>query len=253
MSILLMIVAIGASAIGAISGIGGGVIIKPIMDAFGVFEISTINFLSGCTVLTMAISSFVKGLNDDVKINYSICVPLSVGASIGGVVGKSLFGNHFGFLSLIQSLLLLLINILVFVYIKNRSHINSLSTINIGYCAIIGFVLGAISSFLGIGGGPINIAVLYYFFSLSPQNTAKNSLFIILFSQLTSLLTTLFTRNIPEFIPAVLALMCTGGVMGAFLGGKISKKLTDEMIEKLFIYVLITLIVLNIYNVILFM
>ena len=49
--ILFWIVSFGASIAGAICGIGGGVIIKPTLDAFGVLSVSTISFLSGCTVL----------------------------------------------------------------------------------------------------------------------------------------------------------------------------------------------------------
>ena len=33
-----------SSIIGAICGIGGGVIIKPVLDALGAFPVSTINF-----------------------------------------------------------------------------------------------------------------------------------------------------------------------------------------------------------------
>ena len=42
-----------ASAVGAVCGIGGGVIIKPVLDAFGILDVETISFLSGCTVLSM--------------------------------------------------------------------------------------------------------------------------------------------------------------------------------------------------------
>ncbi len=45
---------------GAICGIGGGVIIKPTLDAFGVLSVSTISFLSGCTVLAMTCYSVIK-------------------------------------------------------------------------------------------------------------------------------------------------------------------------------------------------
>ena len=58
------------------------------------------------------------------------------------------------------------------------------------------------SSFLGIGGGPINLVVLFYFFSMETKTAAQNSLYIILFSQITSLLTTLITHSVPEFTPA---------------------------------------------------
>ena len=36
-----------ASIAGAICGIGGGVIIKPVLDLFGLDSVSTISFLSG--------------------------------------------------------------------------------------------------------------------------------------------------------------------------------------------------------------
>ena len=48
--VVFILVSFGASIIGAICGIGGGVIIKPTLDAFGLLEVSAINFLSGCTV-----------------------------------------------------------------------------------------------------------------------------------------------------------------------------------------------------------
>ena len=36
-----------ASTIGGICGIGGGVVIKPLLDATGVMSVSTVSFLSG--------------------------------------------------------------------------------------------------------------------------------------------------------------------------------------------------------------
>ena len=42
--------------------------------------------------------------------------------------------------------------------------------------------LGILSSFLGIGGGPINLVVLFFFFSMDTKTAAQNSLYTILFS-----------------------------------------------------------------------
>ena len=44
-----------ATTLGAISGIGGGVIIKPVLDATASISVSQISFLSGCSVLAMSI------------------------------------------------------------------------------------------------------------------------------------------------------------------------------------------------------
>ena len=51
--VVFILVSFGASIIGAICGIGGGVIIKPTLDAFGLLEVSANNFWSGWTVLAM--------------------------------------------------------------------------------------------------------------------------------------------------------------------------------------------------------
>ena len=43
-----------ASVAGAVCGIGGGVIIKPLFDLCQLADVSAASFLSGCTVLCMS-------------------------------------------------------------------------------------------------------------------------------------------------------------------------------------------------------
>ena len=69
---LVFLVCFLASTIGAICGIGGGVIIKPVLDAFGIMSVSKISFLSSCTVLSMTTYSVVK-------------------SKLGGILGKLMF------------------------------------------------------------------------------------------------------------------------------------------------------------------
>ncbi len=248
MIIFLFAVAFIASTVGAISGIGGGVIIKPVMDAFSGLEINIINFLSGCTVLSMSVSSYLRSLKQGVSVNYKRTIPLALGASIGGILGKMFFASLSGNLAFIQSSILLVINIIVFIYILKKSKIKSYNIYNTAACILIGFCLGFVSSFLGIGGGPLNIAVLYFFFSMTPKITAKNSLFIILLSQIASLATTFATSAVPEIDLTFLIAMCVGGVLGAIIGGFIDKLMDDDITEKFFMIVLSLLILLNIYN-----
>lgn len=248
MTLIYFLIAITASSIGAVSGIGGGIIIKPVMDAISGLNASTISFLSGCTVLTMALSSYVRGRKNIVVINYTITSKLALGAALGGVVGKTLFSMITENETYIQSVLLLLLNVGVFIYVKNKQNITTLNVKSSILCLIIGFSLGLISSFLGIGGGPINIVVLYYFFSMSPKMTTTNSLFIILFSQLTSLATTIITNSVPSYNPIHLIVMCIGGMVGALIGSKILAKINENIVERFFLAVLTLLIFLNVYN-----
>ena len=58
--LVFFLVSILSSIVGSICGIGGGVIIKPVLDAVGIMSVSSISFLSGCTVLAMSIVSVYK-------------------------------------------------------------------------------------------------------------------------------------------------------------------------------------------------
>ena len=53
-------VCFSACIAGAICGIGGGVIIKPVLDALGILDVASISFLSGCTVLSMTAYSVLR-------------------------------------------------------------------------------------------------------------------------------------------------------------------------------------------------
>ena len=92
MDILFFIVSFLSSVVGAICGIGGGVVIKPVLDMLQMGSAATINFLSGCTVLSMSLYSVGKSLRaGDSKVEISTGTPLALGAAIGGVIGKQLF------------------------------------------------------------------------------------------------------------------------------------------------------------------
>ena len=91
MEIVLLLVCLIASTIGSIAGFGGGVIIKPVLDAIGILPVSTISFLSGCTVLSMSVSNLIKTRNDGVKLNVKTSTPLAFGSIIGGFIGKAMF------------------------------------------------------------------------------------------------------------------------------------------------------------------
>ena len=93
MSLVYFLVAFLSSIVGAICGIGGGVVIKPVLDLFQLGAVSTINFLSGCTVLSMSLYSVGKAMiNRDSKVDIATGTPLAIGAALGGVAGKELFG-----------------------------------------------------------------------------------------------------------------------------------------------------------------
>ena len=89
---VFILVSFFASVIGCICGIGGGVIIKPVLDSFGLYSVSTISFMSGCIVLSMTAYSVLKAqLAHESVIEKEISIYLGLGAAIGGLLGKQFF------------------------------------------------------------------------------------------------------------------------------------------------------------------
>ena len=255
MDILFFVVAFLSSIVGAICGIGGGVVIKPVLDMLQMGAPATINFLSGCTVLSMSLYSVAKSLRSgDSKVEMSTGTPLAIGAAVGGVVGKELFSavkDFFGgspMVGGVQAVALGIITLLTLLYTLNKSRIATRRTSGKALCVVIGLALGIMSSFLGIGGGPINLVVLGYFFSMDTKTAAANSLYIILFSQAASLLTTVLTRSVPEFGILALILMVAGGIGGGIVGRKLNRKMDNKAVDKLFIGLMVLIVGICVYN-----
>ena len=254
--ILFLLVSFFASVAGAICGIGGGVIIKPVLDLFQLASVSTISFLSGCTVLSMSCYSVGKSmLAGEKRVNMRTGTPLAIGAAVGGVVGKQMFSALSGMFAnpnlvgSVQAGCLAVITLGTLIYTIFKSKITTHNMTSPLPCVLIGLVLGIFSSFLGIGGGPINLVVLYYFFSMDTKTAAANSLYIILFSQIASLLMTLVTRTVPAFDVWTLVLMVAGGIGGGIAGRILNRRMDNRAVEKLFMILMAIIICISIYNV----
>ena len=258
MVFILFLICLLASSIGAIVGAGGGVIIKPVMDLFGLMPVSTVSFLSGATVLCMSIVSLIRTWNSGAKVKLKTSTPLAIGAVAGGLVGKWLletvksgFGNE-KTLGMIQAIALTVITFLVFLYVCNKNKLPSKHVESPFVAVIIGCCLGIISSFLGIGGGTSNVAVLFFFFSMEAKEAAKNSIYIIVFSQLASIITSAVSGTIPSFQWYQLVAMVAGGVGGALVGAEISKRINNQKVELLLKILLIVITCIDFYNIIKF-
>ncbi len=256
MPLILLLVCLISTTLGAVAGFSGGVIIKPVLDALGLLPTSTISFCSGCTALAMSISSLIRSRDNGVQVHFNTSTPLALGAVLGGMVGKWSFqlvltiSGREHILSGVQAVLLTVLTIAVFFYVCRKDTLPSLRVENIPVTILIGLCLGFVSAFLGIGGGTNNVAVLFFFFSMDAKEAAKNSIYIIMFSQTSSLISSILMDAVPAFSWSNLLLMIAGGVSGAILGAAISKRLDSDMVERLLRGLLILIIGINIYNII---
>ena len=236
MGIIVFAVCLAASVIGGICGIGGGVIIKPVLDAMGVMSVSALQFLSGLTVLGMSAVSVLRRRGEHL-LELRTGNALAAGAVLGGLAGNMLFQllRHAvaddRTVGAAQAVLLGLLTLLTLLYSAClRGRIPSHRVCGLLPCAAIGLLMGALSAFLGIGGGPINLVVLGYCFSMDSKTAAVISLYIILFSQLASLLAALIS-GVPGFPPMALALMVAGGIGGGIAGRALNRKMDNQAVD----------------------
>lgn len=250
--IISFLICLLATTAGGISGVGGGVIIKPFLDAFSELPVSTISFLSGCTVLAMTASSVINNRKSKIRIELRRGTLLAIGGAIGGILGKNIFDivcmTGDAIIGMIQQLLMIILTLGVLWYTLKKNNINTHDIKNPIVCWGIGLLLGILSSFLGIGGGPINLAVLSYFFSMDSKTAALHSLYIILFSQSTSFLNTLINHKVPEYDWRMLFVMVVGGILGGTLGRKISRNMDNKDIDRLFFWLLLLITGISVYN-----
>lgn len=260
MNLIYLLVSFCASAIGGICGIGGGIIIKPTLDLMGLADVATVSFLSSCTVLSMSAYNVGKSFADrSAVIDTRSATPLAIGAALGGILGNKLFfllktslGNQSA-AGIAQALCLLALTLGTLIYTINKKRIQTRSTDSAAASAGIGAALGVLSSFLGIGGGPFNLVVLHYFFSMETKKAVSNSLYIILFSQIANVAAAIISHTVPAFAPTVLALMILGGVGGGIFGKSISRRLSSATVDKLFVALQTVIILICVYNAVKFL
>ncbi len=254
--IIYFIITLFATTICSMTGMGGGVIIKPIMDVVGDFSVHTIGVIASITVFSMAFVSIIKQIKFKTKIPFDIAIALSIGSVIGGISGERIFSFVVDLLKadeivkIVQNIVLTVLIVWVFIYMNNKNKFKSREFKGVIPAVITGLFLGICSAFLGIGGGPINVSVITFLFSLPIKTATICSLMTILFSQFSKLTTVFFTKGFADLDFTVVIFMVTAAIIGGYLGAYFNKKLPDKTVSKAFNFVLIIVLSLTLFNII---
>ncbi len=242
-----------ATILGAFVGLGGGVIIKPVLDFIGKEPRMQVDFLSAAAVFTMSVVSTGKCLKRRQKIDIGIILFIAAGSITGGWLGSAVM-DYAGTLvaqqtiRCIQAFTLAVLLTAVSIYVGKCEF--AFKVKNKLAILAVGLALGFFASFLGIGGGPINVAVLTLFFSMNVKESAVYSVAIIFFSQLSKLITIFATAGVAPYAHQwkTLIFILPAAVIGGFVGSSLNRKFDDKLIRKVFVTVMVLLIMLNVYN-----
>lgn len=245
-----------ATTIGAIIGIGGGVIIKPVLTFIAINDISTITMLSTVTVLAMSFISTAKYLQSKVRFEGLITRNIVLGSIIGGILGGQLFkiitdGFDKSVIQTIQSLIFIIMLSFVLYYVRNKSKFKKYKITNGWFCFFLGIVLGTNAAFLGVGGGPLNVAMFTIFFSFNMKKAAVHSLVIKMFSQLSKVIMIASTTGFSSYDLDMLLYMIPAAIAGGFIGASLAKRVSEKATTNIFIVVVSSTVIVNIITVIL--
>lgn len=254
---LYFFIALLCTFAGAITGMGGGVIIKPVLDIMGHFDSASIGALSSITVLCMSATTFLRKIvkkNEKTDTKLSKLLLLGVSSAGGGILGQYLFdlltaSADVPTVKIIQNAILLTLIVLIFFYMLFRDKITPLRLKHFAFYLLVGLVLGILSSFLGIGGGPMNVAVLMLLFGMEIKEATFSSIVTILFAQVAKVCTIFATGGFGGYNLSMLPYMAIAGVLGGILGGLVAKKLSNKFTAVAFNLMQIAVMVICVVNI----
>ena len=124
--------------------------------------------------------------------------------------------------------------------------------LDLAACALVlaGVFLGMCSSFLGIGGGPINVALIIFLFSYPTKTATVCSLVTILFAQISKLAMIAAGAGFEAYDLSIAPVMIVGAIAGGFLGASLNKQFSEKSVERAFNGVQILVLAITVYNIV---
>ncbi|WP_186578164.1 sulfite exporter TauE/SafE family protein [Aquibacillus kalidii] len=252
--LICITVGFASALVGSIVGLGGGVILVPILlvlyeynDSFSWASAHQIVGLSLIIMIFTALSSSITYSRKQ-RIDYKSAFLFVIGGIPGGIIGS--FSNQYvntDSFSIYFGILMIMLFMLFFIkrnkkvsnehptskkwriyrekVINNKVYTYSFSPI---YVFIVAFLVGCLSGFFGIGGGSLTVPVMILFFGFPAHIATATSMFMILFLSVFSSVTHFYLGHITwEYV----WLFIPGAFIGGIVGAKINQRLSGPTVE----------------------
>lgn len=231
----LVLLGFAAGVLGSMIGLGGGIIIVPILTFLGFPPtVAASNSLFGA--LSNAIASTIS-YSKQKRIVYSLGVKLGLLSVPGTVLGAFLstdvtpdiFKILFGFVLIASA-------VYIFVRKKIDNAEKTFSTQMMIFAVGASFFAGLISAFFGIGGGIVFVPLMVVGMGMGMKKAAPTSQLILLFSSLSGVITHSLLGH-PDFMQAGLL------ALGSFVGGLVGARLSIDVKER-YLQIIVSVVIL---------
>ena len=114
---------------------------------------------------------------------------------------------------------------------------------------ILVIIVGALSVFLGIGGGPLNVIVLVGLMGLTTKDSAPYSIAMIFFAQIPKVITILLVDQPAGFRWQLVPLLVLTAILGGTYGTQLNRKLSNKQVNTIYSTMMAGLLLICIYNI----
>ncbi len=253
--VIYIVAALGSTLAGSLSGMGGGIIMKPVFDLLGQYSAGETAVLTSCSMLAMSLVSVLseaKRLRREKRSAKIVCF-VACGSLLGGLIGDKIFTvlterAPDRTVKIVQTVVLIVMVTLIIFYMLGKKRTLGVKKEPVGI--LVGLALGVVSAFLGIGGGPLNVAVLTLVFGMGAKEATTCSLASVLVAQGTKTAAILVRGGLAAFSIGLLPFVVLAGVCGALIGRQIKKKIDDPTVYKIFIAIQGIVLVMCVGNIV---
>ena len=251
--ILLLIGGLVAGTVGSLVGLGGGIVIVPLLLGLGALSILgvTPQIAVGTSMITVVFTGLSSTLTymKHKRVDYKSSLYLFIGSGPGGIAGSWVnrylnddsFSLYFGMFIILVALLLSLKNKQAPEIQSKRTGIQRTFTtmegntytygFNLTSAIPLAFIVGFVSGLFGIGGGSLLVPALILLFAFPPHIAIPTSMLIVFLSAIVSSMTHIALGNVNWMFALLL-------IPGAWFGGKLGAYINTRLSSKTVVIIL---------------